>query len=188
MLALSQRKTFQTFPLFSWTEFCHFQEAKPAEAVVEASEEAMEAAAEEKPGTLPSLVYHVCNVKSFISIPQPQRNPWRQRAIPQTPWKQSPTLPLLQWLKLKLHQSRSTLARISLSHLCRLFYCQLSFFDFGWTDWKLLLCIKPWGLKHADFAADDWNFYYPHFQSSFQRGSSFTNGQVGWRWSQVIWG
>ena len=91
----------------------------------------MEAAAEEKPGTLPSLVYHVCNVEIFTSIPQPQRNPWRQRAIPQTPWKQSPTLPLLQWLKLKLHQSRSTLARISLSHLYCLFYCQLSSIDFG---------------------------------------------------------
>ena len=57
--------------------------------------------------------------------------------------------------------------------------CLLSSFDFGWTDWKLLLCTKPRGLKYADFAVDDWNFYHPHFQNSFEVGAPLQMAKWG---------
>ena len=99
--------------IYSWNIF---KEKAPAE-VVEASEEAMEAAAEEKPGTL------LPSIQNSNWHPVPQRSLWRRRTALQFQWKPSLTFLLLQWLKLKLHQSSGTIARLNYPPTCASCHC-----------------------------------------------------------------
>ena len=103
------------------------------------------------------ILYNIKTAKTDIS----QRSPWRQRAVLRFQWKPSLTHLLLQWLKLL--QSRTTFARISLNPLVPLVIV-----------WLRLNRLETFAVYQTPRAQICWfcsrrlKLLIPHFQSSFE--------------------